>query len=219
MNEHPVIEATLEISESVLDTLIDNEILQSIPVVGSSLKLIKGAGQIRDRLFAAKLLRFIKTLNQVPQNLKDEIRDRVSKSPKESQKVGETVVLLLDRLADLDKAELTAILFVAYTYGHLKSLDFQRLCQSIDQAFMGDVRELLARSHNIGRREPSNEAFLQALYPSGLTMILGGKEVKSIGEIYFAPSSLGKKLINAYVQGMKLCQPINSADPKGRAAD
>lgn len=172
MQEQPLVEAALEGTEVVVDTLIDSEILKSIPVVGTAVKLIKGAGQIRDRIFAAKIMRF----------------------------------LHLDRLSELSKAELLAILFVAYAYGHISSLDFQRLAHAVDSAFMDDLNTFLAASHNIGKKSPSTGGYLKALYPSGLTEFMGGKQLGTIGEIYFQPSSLGKKLMHAYSQGRRLCQ-------------
>lgn len=206
MQEQPLVEAALEGTEVVVDTLIDSEILKSIPVVGTAVKLIKGAGQIRDRIFAAKIMRFLQTLDAVSPQLKDEIRKRVAQSPADGRRVGETVVLLLDRLSELSKAELLAILFVAYAYGHISSLDFQRLAHAVDSAFMDDLNTFLAASHNIGKKSPSTGGYLKALYPSGLTEFMGGKQLGTIGEIYFQPSSLGKKLMHAYSQGRRLCQ-------------
>ena len=61
MKKETLIEAALENVEALIDVFTDNEILKSIPVVGTALKVIKGAGDIRDRLFAAKLMTFPKT--------------------------------------------------------------------------------------------------------------------------------------------------------------
>lgn len=206
MQEKPIVEAALEGAEAVVDTLIGSEILKSIPVVGTAVKLIKGAGQIRDRIFASKILRFLQTLDTVSPQLKEEIRKRVAESPEDGRKVGETVVLLLDRLSEMSKAELLAVLFVAYSYGHVTSSEFQRLSHAVDAAFMDDLNSFLSSRHNIGKKGPSTEAYLKALYPSGLTELMGGKEIKTIGEIYYQPSLLGKKLVNAYNQGRRLCQ-------------
>ena len=108
MKYSPIIEASLENSEAIIDVLTDNEILKSIPVVGTAIKVLKGAGEIRDRLFAAKLLTFLKTLENVAPDLKEKIRQKVAENPDESRKVGETVLLLIDRLADLDKTDIIA---------------------------------------------------------------------------------------------------------------
>ncbi len=209
MKESPIIEAALENAEALIDAVTDNEILKSIPVVGTALKVIKGAGDIRDRLFAAKIMTFLNALENVAPDLKEKIRQRVSENADESRKVGETVLLLIDRLADLDKADIIAKVFIAYAYGHLKPAEFQRVTQAVDQAFVSD---LFLRTHNLPKKGPSQEIFMQSLYPSGLTKIVGGKTSDTVGEFYFEVSTLGNKLIDAYNHGKKLSQQSASRD-------
>ncbi len=211
MKDSPILEAALENAEALIDVLIDNEILKGIPVVGTAIKAIKGAGDIRDRLFAAKLSTFLKSLERVGPDLKEKIRQRVAENPDQSRKVGETVLLLIDRLADLDKADIIAKVFIAYAFGHLKSNDFHRIVQAVDQAFVSDLN-ILHRSHNLSKKGPSQENFLQALYPSGLTKIVGGKTFDTAGEIYFEVSKLGNQLFNAFNHGKKLSQQRLPAD-------
>jgi len=123
--------------------------------------------------------------------------------------VGETVVLLLDRLGDIDKTHVIAKVFIAYAFGYVKAADFQRIVHAVDQAILHDLLQLLATSHNIGKKAPSTARFLQALYPSGLTRMVGGKTINTIGELYFEVSPLGNKLISAYNHGNKLSQKGN----------
>jgi len=211
MKGSPIIEAVLENAEVIVDSLIDNEILKGIPVVSTVVKSIKGAADIRDRIFAAKISTFLKSLESVGPELKEKIRQRVAENPEQSRKVGETVLLVIDRLSDLEKADIIAKVFIAYAFGYLKSDDFQRVVQAIDQAFVSDLKLLLG-SRNLPRKEPSQEPFLQALYPSGLTRIVGGKTFDTAGELYFEVSKLGNKLINAFNHGIKLSQQGASSD-------
>jgi len=211
MREKPFIEIVLENAEGLIDVVTDNEILKSIPVVGTALKAIKGAGDIRDRLFAAKIMTFLNSLEKVAPDLKENIRKRVAENPVEARKVGETVLLLIDRLADLDKTDIIAKLFIAYAYGNLKPVDFQRVTQAVDQAFVSDL-SLFLRTHNLPRKGPSQDIFMRSLYPSGLTKIVGGKTVDTIGEFYFEVSTLGNKLITSYNQGKNLSQQAAARD-------
>ncbi|MRS05300.1 hypothetical protein EG832_19105 [bacterium] len=216
MKEAPLIEAALENVEALVDAFTDNEILKSIPVVGTALKIIKGAGDIRDRLFAAKLMTFLRALEKVAPEIKEKIRQRVAESPNEAKRVGETVLLLLDRLADLDKADIIAKVFIAYTYGHLKSDEFQRVAQAVDQAFVSDLSVFL-QTHNFPEEKASQAPYMQSLYPSGLTKIVGGKTFDTAGELYFQRSALGNKLINAYNQGKKLSQQAAASECQEKA--
>ncbi|WP_024545822.1 hypothetical protein [Picosynechococcus sp. NKBG15041c] len=205
MKDRPIIEATLENVEALIDILLDNDILKGIPVVGTAIKCLKGAEDIRDRLFAAKLSSFLKSLENVGPELKEKIRQRVAEDPDQSRKVGETILLVIDRLADLEKSDIIAKIFIAYAFGYLKPNDFQRIVQAVDQAFIADLKLFLA-SHNLLKKGLSQEVFLQALYPSGLTEIVGGKTFDTAGEIYFKVSKLGNQLINAFNHGNKLSQ-------------
>jgi len=208
ISQNPIVEASLENIEAVADLVIDNDILRSIPVVGTLLKVIRGTADIRDRLFAAKLLTFLKSIGAVSASAKEKIRERVAESPEEARKVGETLVLLLDRLADIDKTEIIAKVFLAYAYGYIKSGDFQRVAHAIDQAILSDLQILLTSySHDTGKRPPSSEPFMQALYPSGLTKMVAGKTIETLGQFFFEVSPTGNRLINAYLQGCKLAQP------------
>lgn len=203
MEERPFVEAVLENAEAVVDAAIDNEILKSIPVVGTALKLLKGATNIRDRLFAAKLMKFLQSLESVSEDMKQNILDRVAESPEQAEEVGRTVLLLLDRLASLEKPEIIAKLFVAYSFKRISASDFQRLSHAIDAAVLDDLQALLS-SHNTGKQNPTAKGFLQYLYPVGLARMLGGKE-ENIGKLYFEISPLGNKMITAYYEGCKLC--------------
>ena len=110
-----------------------------------------------------------------------------------------------------DKADIIAKIFIAYAYGHLKSNEFQRVTQAVDQAFVSDL-SIFLETHNLPKQGHSQATFLQSLYPSGLTKIVGGKTFDTAGELYFEISALGNKLINAYNHGKKLSQQSAAVD-------
>ena len=67
--------------------------------------VIRAAGSVRDPLLAKKLGRFLFALQSVPlderQAFHDSLMDRADR-----RRVGEALLLLLDRLDDMDKPEL-----------------------------------------------------------------------------------------------------------------
>ena len=205
MKERPSIEAVLENAKAVIDVMRDNEILKSIPIFGKVVTALKGAVDIRNRLFVAKIMKFLEALEDVAPELKEKIRSRVSEDAEKARKVGETVLLLMDRIAHLDKADIIATLFIAYAYCYLTSAEFQRITQAVDQAFISDLARFL-RTHNLPKKGPSKEFFMQSLYPSGLTEIVGGGTWGGLSEFSYGVSRLGNKLINAYNYGRKLRQ-------------
>lgn len=198
MAEHHLLEAALENFEALIDTSIDNEIVKAIPVVGTLFKVLKAVPDIRNRIFAAKLTRFIQVFENVPPGAMKKIRQKVAASPDEATKVGETLLLVLERITALEKAEIIAYVFIAYTLGHITPAYFRRLSDAIDQAFIDDLKEFL------GTRKTGHNT-MKHLVRAGLTF--GDLNVipRSREDRHYAVSDLGQQLINAYSKGTKYC--------------
>lgn len=200
--ERPVIEAVLESGEVLIDTLMREDVLSEIPVVGTAFRICKAADSIRDKAFAAKLHQFVVGLSSVSEDQKEKIREKFSENSAEATKIGETLLLVIERLTDMDKPLLLGKVFLAYIDGALTSSDLRRLSQAIDLAFFDDLKVLL----EIREIPPlSDQAWLQYLTPSGLTRMIGGQDVDNLGAIYFEVTPLGYLLraANKHQQGGK----------------
>jgi hypothetical protein len=203
MGEHYLVEAALENVEAVVDAATNDEVLKNIPVIGTAVKLCKAGDDIRNRIFAAKITRFLQTLNKTPPEAREKIAQKVASSPDEAKKVGETLLLVLERITALEKAEIVAYLFIAYIFEQLTEDEFRRLSDAVDQAFIDDLVKFLAirRVPRVGR-----EPFLTYLSHTGLTIAVGGKTYKDIGNILYYVTDLGTRLIDAYLHGIKYCR-------------
>lgn len=199
--DHPFLEAALENAEAVLDSLTDDELLKEIPLVGTAVKLLRGASTIRDRIFAAKILRFLQDLDSVSPETREKIRTKMASDPDEARAVGETALVLLERSSAVEKARLIAILFLAYVDGHITVSEFRRLSTAVDQAFLDDLEEFLHRQR---LPEKSTEPFMQYLAASGLTAPVAGQTWDDIGELFYHTTRLGHKLRNAHFAGRNL---------------
>lgn len=193
-----LIEAALENAEGVLDSFTESEILKNIPIVGTAIKLIKASSDIRDRIFAAKISRFLISINSVSDEAKTRIKTKVANNPDEARKIGETILLIIEHISDLDKAEMIAKIFLSYIYGYLTPNEFRRISEAIDQAFIDDLRRLVEAPAEFLKQ--SEEPFMQYLSRTGLTRPVGNSNStwQDIGKIYYEPSTLGNKFINAY---------------------
>lgn len=166
-------EATLENAEVLVDAMLENPAVASIPVVGTAIKVCKGIDDLRTRAFAAKLSRFVSQLEPNSQETREEIQRLVAASPDEMQKVGETLFLVLDRFIDLDKPRLLSQVFLAYLRGRLSAEQLTRLAQAIDAAVSHDLAALLAAKEQLvmGRPVDSHEyPWIETLIPSGLSI-------------------------------------------------
>jgi len=203
MAEHHLLEAALENGEALIDAAIDNEFLKAIPVVGTAAKLVKAAGDIRDRFFAAGLARFLQALNETTPEAREKIRQKAAASPDEAREIGETVLLVVEKITALDKAQILAYVFIAYTQGHIGPTDFLRLCDAIDQTFVYDLKELLGIRKS---GHPNTADYMKHLTRTGLTFANSSLIARGPEDWHYGVSRLGIQLIDAYSEGMKYCR-------------
>lgn len=201
MAKQELLEVALDNAEVLIDQYIDNEVVKEIPVLGTALKLVKAATDIRDRMFAAKIAKFLSALNSVSEEQKEKLRNKMKNQPEEVNKVGEVILFTLDRLSDLNKPVIISKLFLAYVDGYLKGNDFRRIVEAVDIAFIDDLSKFFS-IHNPPKK--SQEPYLRYLARTGLTEVVAGKTFDDAGELYYELTKLGTKALNAYRHGTKL---------------
>ena len=141
--ERNLLEATLQNIEVAVDAATANDVIASIPVIGTAFKICKAIDDIRARAFAAKLNGFVAEPGLSTPAAKAALAQKLRDSPDEARKVGETLFLVLDRFIDLYKPAILAKVFVAYLDNVVTARDLQRLAQSIDIAFAEDLKALI----------------------------------------------------------------------------
>jgi hypothetical protein len=193
--DRPLLEATLESTEIVADMLMKGDVIAEIPVIGTAFKVCKAADSIRDRIFATKLFKFVKCLNAIPEKTKEQMRHKLMSSPEEARRIGETLVLVLDRVTDLDKPILLAQLFVAYIDQIISVDDLRRMAQAVDESFLDDLLKFIEIQE---LSYQSEDEWMQCLVSSGLTRPVGGGTYGDIGRIYYQPTPLGQKLHDTF---------------------
>lgn len=198
--DRPVAEAALESGEVVADILMRGDILAEIPFIGTAIKICQAADSIRDRSFATKLLAFIRNLDGITEEQKNKLKEKMSAGTEETQKVGETLFFVLERITDLGKPFLLSKIFLAYIDGVVSSEELRRLSQAIDTAFTDDLKQLLAADKI---PEKSEELWMQYLIASGLTRLIAGQSWSESGKLYCEITPLAQKLRSAYFHGQK----------------
>lgn len=131
-----------DVGEVGLDALLDEGVLNEIPVLGILAKAYNVFGTVNNRLFAKKLIRFLANLADVPV---EQRRQQISKLAVDSQyrqQVGEQLLLVLDRMNDMQKPILLAYAFKAYLQGAIEYSVFQRVSHSLDLLQMSAIERL-----------------------------------------------------------------------------
>ena len=158
----------IDIAEIALDSVLAEGLLRGIPVVSTVVALGKTGLMLRDRLFLKKILAFLDELDKIPEPERTKVRDNIGADPDYAKKVGDTLITLLDKYDEPDKARLLARLFSSYISGQIDRQEFLRHSNGLTIAYLADVQLLLA--FYSGKAKTSDVPW-EALYPSGFSDI------------------------------------------------
>ena len=189
------LEASLEGAEVIADSLIENELIKSIPVVGTALKVISGSLDLRNKIFLSKIQRFIQEIESITKEEKLKFNKSIITDEELMTSVGEATLLVLDKLSDLKKADLLGFYFSCFLSGHLDQHQFRRVAAAIDTAFIDDIEKFLESGTD---ELLSQKQFMEALFSSGITAISAGKTYNDSGELFYEASSMGRHIIELW---------------------
>jgi hypothetical protein len=199
MNDDPspaldLTEVGADLIEPAFDALLASDIIKNLPVLGSAVRIARTVGAIRDRIFAAKIARFLTELEDPSESEVDQMIRRLRADPELRDRVGSTVLLVLDRLDELGKARMVGRAFRAYLRRRIDFVEFRRVCLVVNASFIDDLEAFVALTDPDGRGADSLRRSLLGvgLYESSQTTIdLGGFSAINIGV-----SELGKLFRN-----------------------
>ncbi len=201
-NDRHFLQLALEGGEILYDHIAGSEIAKAIPVVGTAIEVCKGMDSVRNRMFVAKLTAFIDTIEQADEHTREQWRAKCASSPEELHKVGETVLIIIDRADDVRKAEIFGVLFLAFTINRLSAIDLARLVRAVDACLFDDLQILL---DSPAAPERSRDQRMQYLSAAGLTVV-SPLVFDDDALTKYDASSLGKQLALAYYEGRRVMQ-------------
>jgi len=188
-------EVAKDIGEVALDSLLDDGILKDLPIIGTIVSVFNGAMDIRDRIFIAKIARFLFRLSDVPIEQRRLFEERTCANQKLKRKVGMTLALLLDRLDDIEKPDFVAWCFGAYLNDTITFEVFRRMSSAIDIAFVEDLKAICKEDINQAIGEDNS---LSNMSRTGFVEFrAGGIEGpwKEMGSIKYSLSPLGLQFV------------------------
>jgi hypothetical protein len=104
----------IDIAELSIDHLIDNPVLQGLPIVNTFIGFIQLGANIHDRLFLKKIISFLNGISQIDEAQRKKMIGKTDRSKKYRMKVGEKLLYILDSCKDYEGAERIAKLFAAF---------------------------------------------------------------------------------------------------------
>jgi|GEM_PF-3151782 len=142
------IELPAEILEFTIDQIVDESILKDIPVVGWLAKGVSVTRSISDRIFHHKVMRFLIALEAVSESERDTFRNKVESDPDFRRKVGEHLLVILNKIDAFDKTSLLAKCFDHFLTEDIDYEYFVDLSNIIERTPLSDLNALCVPSNN-----------------------------------------------------------------------
>lgn len=190
--ERPVLDLVTSGGEAVVDILMKDELFAAVPVFSTAFKAVKALDSYRDRMFAAKLVAFVREVETAPAEVREEIARQLA-ADGEGRKAGETLLLVLEKLTDMDKPALIGALVVHCGLGRITAAELRRLVSAVDVAFGDDLAAFLDESPE-SIRKGGNQEHREGLLSSGLTRLVVGDTIDALGSAHFQATTLGELL-------------------------
>jgi hypothetical protein len=191
-------EIATDVAELALDAALDEGVLKDVPVFGWLFKAHGVATTIRDRIFLSKIAKFLQATASLSDSDRTQFQEKLAADPEFCRKVGENLVLLLDRHDNMDKARILGKVFSGYLRGAIDYDSFLKIASAVDRALISDLKGLEEHYRKIESYDPNagkpfaeflDDDTSQSLYTAGL--------VRSEGytEDTYHPNEIGSQLI------------------------
>ncbi len=131
-----------DIGEVAIDNFLEDGPLKDIPILGTILKLYQAGIGINGYLFTKKLLSFLSNVKNIPEEERNSFFERINKDPQFKKKIGDHLLLIIERMDDIQKPLLLTRAFYAYIKQDINYETFQRLTTTIDRVFLPDLEKL-----------------------------------------------------------------------------
>ncbi len=164
-------DVAVELTEIALDTFLKEGVAKEVPILKTILACHKTWEAIHDRLFLRKVARFLVACPKFTDAETKTFLDEQLSDPTTARRLADAMVLILDKLDDMEKPAMLAKMFASLVRRRIGYSDFRRLAAGIDRAFAGDLKIV---SQQPTRPELSDERFLRLLEPAGFVSTGGG---------------------------------------------
>jgi hypothetical protein len=119
LKESNLVEVATEIGEVALDSFLQQGLLREVPILGWLVKFYGAQQSIRDRLFVKKIAAFYKGAGKASPEERAKFRKKIETNKEYQKKVGESLLLLIERHERFEKSLLLGRLFASLMSGDL----------------------------------------------------------------------------------------------------
>ena len=130
-------------SEIIIDSLIQNELLKVIPILGSSLKIIRGVHNVRDIAYLTKIKFFLDCVGELSVKQKTRIIEDSKKNEKSRAKLGDAIFTTIEKSDSIVKIEYISVAFEAYLNEDFDESDLRLICHIINNTFSDELIDII----------------------------------------------------------------------------
>lgn len=131
-----------ELGDILVEPLLKDGPIDSVPVLGAAVKVLRGFQSVRDAHFLRKLSEFVRASPRVSDEKRAAFLAKFDADPQFRKRTMEHLVTVLDRLDDTEKAPYLARIFAALMSGEITPDQLRRFCIMLDRATLSDLRAL-----------------------------------------------------------------------------
>lgn len=176
-----------ELLEYSIDAILEEGVLEALPIVRTIKGAIKTAGNIQDKLFLNKIVSFLFHLKDVDSNQRKKMISNIDSNQKFKVQVGEKLLYIIDKCDDHSKSAIVSLIFKAYIEEKIKYSDFLRTVYTINNISYEDLQSFVQIPDSYDLNSIDCYYYIQA----GLVKRLTIEEVKNIEGIPQGGFNLG----------------------------
>ena len=133
----------IDMVELSLDSVLDDGLLKDLPFFGILAKFYSTGNTIHGKIYENKIIRFLFQTEQTDFKTKDKFNKKLENDPKLRKKIGEHLLVILDKFDDIEKASLLGKLFAKFMLEKIDLNLFLRFSSVISRAFLPDLKKLV----------------------------------------------------------------------------
>ena len=180
-----------DLAEVVIDSVLDDGLLKDIPIVNIIVGLGNFGSKIHKGIFIKKVLTFLSNLESTTIEERQNFIQKIESCETYNNKVGEALIMILEKCSDLEKPKIIGKLFKASIKEEIDYQTFLRLCSLIERVHIPDLIHL----KSIHNGQNINSVIKDELFRAGFLNRTEFGQVKVDGSNEYYINNYGKKFV------------------------
>jgi hypothetical protein len=153
-----------EASELAIDSALKDGLVKDIPIIGGLVSIYKLGKGIREVFEIKKLSTFLLNLQSVTEKDKKEFDNKLSEGTDSRNDFYARLLLLLQNLDEVQKAEIVSNFFKLYIYSVISKSEFFRFTNIVNKGYLEDIMALHYTAQQVKGFGPATEEQMDLRY-------------------------------------------------------